>query len=97
MCEQEFGLSEEDVLDSLREGIEIHMFEEVYKNNKCSYHIFKDLVVEDKEDAVRDSEGEKNICNSMRSGTEEAITTTINMGSQTDIMISSRELPDFKT
>ena len=42
------------------------MFEEVYKNSKCSHHILKDLVVEDKEDAVRDSEGEKNICNSIR-------------------------------
>ena len=66
ICEQEYRLSEEDVLDSLKEGIETHVFEEVYKNNKCSHHILKDLVVEDKEDAVRDSEGEKNICNSIR-------------------------------
>ena len=56
---------------------------------------FGSLVVEDKEDVVRDSEGEKNICNGISSCTEEVKTTTINMGSQND-MISSRELQDFK-
>ena len=50
--------------------------------------MLKDLVVEDKEGVVRGSEREKNICNSISYGTEEVTATTINMGSQTD-MISS--------
>ena len=58
--------------------------------------MLKDLVVEDKEGIVRNSEGEKNICNGISSGREEVTTTTINMGSQTDIMISSREFRDFE-
>ena len=52
--------------------------------------MLKDLVVEDKEGVVRGSEREKNICNSISYGTEEVTATTINMGSQTD-MISSRD------
>ena len=50
--------------------------------------MLKDLVVEDKKGVVRGSEREKNICNSISYGTEEVTATTINMGSQTD-MISS--------
>ena len=44
------------------------------------------LVVEDKGGVVRGSEGEKNIYNSISYGTEEVTTTTINMGSQTDLI-----------
>ena len=95
ICKQEFGFSVKEVLDSLKEGIERNVLKKVYKNNKSSYRILKELVVEDKQDVVRGKEGEKNICNSISYGTEEATTTTINMGSQTD-MISSREFQDFK-
>ena len=56
--------------------------------------MLKDLVV-DKEGVVRGSEGEKNICNSMCYGTEQVTTTTINVGSQTD-MILSRKFQDFE-
>ena len=95
ICKQEFGFSVKEVLDSLKEGIERNVLKKVYKNNKSSYRILKELVVEDKQDVVRGKEGEKNICNSISYGTEEATTTTINMGSQTD-MISFREFQDFK-
>ena len=95
ICKQEFGFSVKEVLDSLKEGIERNVLKKVYKNNKSSYRILKELVVEDKQDVVRGKEGEKNICNSISYGTEEATTTTITMGSQTD-MISSREFQDFK-
>ena len=44
------------------------------------YGLLKDLVVKDEEDVLRDSEGEKKICNGVSSGTEEVTTTTINMG-----------------
>ena len=37
ICEQEFGLCEKEVLDSLQEGIKRGMLKKVYKNNKCSY------------------------------------------------------------
>ena len=57
---------------------------EFIKNNKLPYHMLKDLVVEDNEDVVRDSEDEKNICNGTSSGTEEMTTTTINMDNQTE-------------
>ena len=93
---QEFGFTEKEVLDNLREGIERNVFKKVCKNSKCSYRVLKDFVVEDNEDMVGDSEGEKNICNDISSGTEEVTATTINMGSQTDIMISSREFQNFK-
>ena len=93
---QEFGFTEKEVLDNLREGIERNVFKKVCKNSKCSYRVLKDFVVEDNEDMVGDSEGEKNICNDISSGTEEVTETTINMGSQTDIMISSREFQNFK-
>ena len=95
ICKQEFGFSVKEVLDSLKEGIERNVLKKVYKNNKSSYRILKELVVEDKQDVVRGKESEKNICNSISYGTEEAATTTINMGSQTD-MISFREFQDFK-
>ena len=93
---QEFGFTEKEVLDNLKEGIERNVFKKVCKNSKCSYRVLKDFVVEDNEDMVGDSEGEKNICNDISSGTEEVTATTINMGSQTDIMISSREFQNFK-
>ena len=93
---QEFGFTEKEVLDNLKEGIERNVFKKVCKNSKCSYRVLKDFVVEDNEDMVGDSEGEKNICNDISSGTEEVTETTINMGSQTDIMISSREFQNFK-
>ena len=64
ICEQEFGLSKQEVLDSLKEGIERNVLRKVYKNNKSSYRMLKDSVV------VRGSEGEKNICNSICYGTE---------------------------
>ena len=96
MCKQELGLSEKEALDSLKEVIERNVFKKVYINNKCSYCMLKDFVVEDNEDAVRDIEGEKNISNYISSGTEEVTVTKINMGSQTDIMISHREFQDFK-
>ena len=91
-----------EVLDSLKESFERNGFGKVYKNNKCSYHMLKDVVVEDKEDVVKvrrweeDIEGEKNIWNGIGSGLQEVTTTTINMGSQTDILISSRAFQDFK-
>ena len=56
----------------------------------------KDLVVEDKEDVVKDSGSEKNICNSESSGTEEVTTAKINVGTQTNIMILSREFQNLK-
>ena len=93
---QEFGFTEKEVLDNLKEGIERNVFKKVCKNSKCSYRVLKDFVVEDNEDMVGDSEGEKNICNDISSGTEEVTATTINMGGQTDIMISSREFQNFK-
>ena len=37
ICEQEFGLCEKEVLDSLQEGTKRGMLKKVYKNNKCSY------------------------------------------------------------
>ena len=67
-------LSEKEVLDRLKEGIERNVLKKVYINNKSSYRMLKDLVVEDKEGVVRGSEGEKNICNSICYGTE--VTTT---------------------
>ena len=76
ICEQEFGLSEKEVLDSLKEGIKRNALKKVYKNNKSSYRILKDLVVGDKEGVVRGSEGEKNICNSISYGTEEVKSKT---------------------
>ena len=36
--------------------------------------MLKGLVVEDKENVVSDSEGEKNICNGISSGTEQVAT-----------------------
>ena len=80
ICKKEFELSEKQVLDSLKESIKRNLFKNVYKNNKCLYGLLKDLVVKDEEDVLRDSEGEKNICNGVSSGTEEVTTTTINMG-----------------
>ena len=79
------------------------MLKKVYKNNKSSYRMLKDLVVEDKEGVIRGREGEMNILKKKQNfmapflwmGLEEVTTTTINMGSQTD-MISSREFQDFK-
>ena len=71
------------------------MLKKVYKNNKCSYRMLKDIVVEDKEGVVRGSEGGKNISNGISYGTEEVTTIMINMGSQTD-MIWSRKFQDFK-
>ena len=68
ICEQEFGLSEKEVVDSLKEGIERNILKKVYKNNKSSYHMLKDLVVEDKEGVVRGSESERNICKSISYG-----------------------------
>ena len=96
ICKQELGLSEKETLDSLKEVIERNVFKKVYINNKCSYRMLKDLVVEDNEDVVRDIEGEKNISNYISCGTEEVAVTKINMGSQTEIMISHREFQDFK-
>ena len=71
------------------------MLKKVYKNNKCSYRMLKDIVVEDKEGVVRGSEGGKNISSGISYGTGEVTTTLINMGNQTD-MISSRKFQDFK-
>ena len=61
ICEQKSELSEKEFLDSLKEGIERNMLKKVYKNNKSSCHMLKDLVVEDKEGVIRGSEGEMNI------------------------------------
>ena len=41
--------------------------------------MLKAIVVEDKEDIARDREGEKNMCDGTRSGTEKVTTATINM------------------
>ena len=97
ICKQEFGLSEKEVLDNLKEGIKRNAFEKVSNNKTYSYHMLKELVVKDKDNAVRGGAGEKNICNSITSGTKQVTTTAINVGSQTDIMISSREFQQFKT
>ena len=53
-------------------------------------------MVNDKEDVVRDSEGEKSIYNGISSGTEEVTAITINMGSQANIMILSENLRTSK-
>ena len=37
------------------------MLKKVYKNNKSSYRMLKDLVVEDKEGVIRGREAEMNI------------------------------------
>ena len=50
----------------------------------------------EKEDIVRESGCEKNICDGMSSDTEKVTTTTINMGSQSDIMILSRKFQYFR-
>ena len=54
------------------------------------------FVLQDNKDVVEHSEGERNICSDIRSSTEEVTATPINMLSQTDIVISSREFEDFK-
>ena len=58
--------------------------------------MLKDLLVEDNEEVVRDSEGEQNIFIDISSDTEEVTATTINTGGQTYNMISSEEFQDLK-
>ena len=53
-------------------------------------------MVNDKEDVVRDSEGEKNIYNDITCRKEEVTAITINMGSQANIMILSENLRTSK-
>ena len=46
ICREEFGLSEKEDLDSIKEGINTDVLKNVYKSNKFSYRTL--LVVEDK-------------------------------------------------